>query len=160
MTTVSTKPYLVRAIYEWCIDQGFTPHLAVLVDENTRVPPGYARDGQIVLNIGPDATHQLLMGNDRVTFQGRFGGVAHSLSIPLQNVLAVYARENGQGMAFEPEPESDDDELTPVADEERTILEEVVLKNAEDDASEAPDSPEPPPTPPPAGGRARLKLVK
>ena len=158
MTTVSTKPYLVRAIYEWCIDQGFTPHLAVLVDENTLVPPGYARDGQIVLNIGPDASHQLLMGNERVTFQGRFGGVAHSLSIPLQNVLAVYARENGQGMAFEPEPAGDDVES--VSDDERTILEEVDLKSVEGDESESPDAPEPPHTPPPAGGRARLKLVK
>lgn len=103
--TVSTKPYLIRAIYEWCVDQGYTPHLAALVDEHTSVPPGYARDGQIVLNLGPDATHQLLMGNERITFQARFGGVAHSLSIPVANVVAVYARENGHGMAFELEGE-------------------------------------------------------
>jgi stringent starvation protein B len=99
--TVSTKPYLIRAIYEWCVDQGYTPHVAALVDENTSVPPGYARDGQIVLNLGPDATHQLMMGNDRITFQARFAGVAQSLSIPVANVVAVYARENGHGMAFE-----------------------------------------------------------
>lgn len=101
MTTVSTKPYLVRAIYEWCVDQGFTPHLAVIVDERVVVPPGYAREGQIVLNVGPDATNNLLMGNDTITFQARFGGVSHSLLVPMGNVLAVYARENGQGMAFE-----------------------------------------------------------
>lgn len=102
---VSTKPYLIRAIYEWCVDQGFTPYVAAVLDQQTTVPPGYARDGQIVLNVGPDATHQLSMGNDRITFQARFGGVAHSLSIPVVNVVAVYARENGHGMAFELEGE-------------------------------------------------------
>ena len=101
--SVTTKPYLVRAIYEWCVDQGFTPYMAAQVDENTRIPPGTARDGQIVLNVGPDATHQLTMGNDFITFQARFAGVAHTLRIPVGNVLAVYARENGQGMAFEVE---------------------------------------------------------
>jgi len=104
MTIVSTKPYLVRAIYEWCMDQGYTPHIAAVVDEHTRIPPGYAREGQIVLNLSADATNQLTMGNERITFQARFGGAAHSLSIPVANIIAVYARENGQGMAFEPEP--------------------------------------------------------
>jgi stringent starvation protein B len=116
MTTVSTKPYLIRAIYEWCVDQGFTPYIAAMVDEETRVPPGYARDGQIVLNVGADATHQLVMDNEFISFQARFNGVAHSLLVPIGNVVAIYARENGQGMAFEVEkaevsavPESDDD---------------------------------------------------
>jgi len=95
---VSTKPYLVRAIYEWCMDQGFTPFIAARVDANTRVPPGYARDGQIVLNVAPDATHQLSMDNELVSFQARFNGVAHHLSIPMGNVVAIYARENGLGM--------------------------------------------------------------
>ncbi|MBD5805182.1 Stringent starvation protein B [Azoarcus sp. Aa7] len=103
MSKVSTKPYLVRAIYDWCLDQGFTPYIAVAIDERTVVPPGYARDGQIVLNLAPDATNHLVMGNDLVTFQARFGGVAHALSLPVSNVLAIYARENGHGMAFEPE---------------------------------------------------------
>ncbi len=103
MTNISTKPYLLRAIFEWCVDQGFTPHIAVLVDERTVVPAGYAQDGQIVLNLGPEATQQLVMGNDLITFQARFGGVAHVLSVPVSNVLAIYARENGHGMAFEPE---------------------------------------------------------
>ena len=104
MSTVSTKPYLIRAIWEWCVDQGYTPYLATLVDADTRVPPGYARDGQVVLNVGPDATHQLQMENDVISFQARFNGVPHSLLIPVANVIAIYARENGQGMAFEPEP--------------------------------------------------------
>ena len=101
MSMVSTKPYLIRAIYEWCVDQGFTPYLATVVDEHTRVPPGYAKDGQIVLNVGPEATHQLAMENEFISFQARFGGVQHSLLVPVANVLAIYARENGQGMAFE-----------------------------------------------------------
>ena len=99
--TASTKPYMIRAIHEWCVDQGFTPYLAAAVDERTRVPPGYARDGQIVLNVGLDATGNLQMGNDLITFQARFGGVAQSISIPTANVVAIYARENGHGMAFE-----------------------------------------------------------
>ena len=110
MSTVSTKPYLLRAIWEWCVDQGFTPYLAALVDEHTRIPPGYARDGQIVLNLSPDATGQMQMANDFITFQARFGGVAHSLVIPVANVVALYASENGQGMAFEPELEIEDGE--------------------------------------------------
>ena len=109
--TDSTKPYLIRAIHEWCVDQGFTPYLAAIVDENTRVPPGYARDGQIVLNLSPEATHQLNMANDLISFQARFGGVAQGLAIPVANVVAIYARENGQGMAFEPDSASAESDL-------------------------------------------------
>ncbi len=101
--TVSTKPYLIRAIYEWCVDQGYTPYVAAAVDERTRVPAGYAQDGQIVLNVSPEATGGLQMGNDLITFQARFGGVAQAISIPTGNVVAIYARENGRGMAFEVE---------------------------------------------------------
>jgi len=97
----STKPYLIRAIQEWCLDQGFTPYLAVTVTSRTKVPRDYVKDGQIVLNLGPEATHQLMMGNDFITFSARFNGVAQALSIPIDNISAIYARENGQGMAFE-----------------------------------------------------------
>ncbi len=100
----STKPYLLRAIHEWCVDQGFTPYLNVIVDAHTRVPRQYVKDGQIVLNLGPEATHQLLMGNEIISFTARFSGVAQTLSIPVANVAAIYARENGQGMAFEVAP--------------------------------------------------------
>jgi len=149
MTHVSTKPYLIRAIYEWCVDQGFTPHIAVLVDERTVVPPGYARDGQIVLNLGPDATNQLLMGNELITFQARFGGAAHALSIPVSNVLAVYARENGHGMAFEPDAATAEGE--PAA----------LIEGEDVDEPEQPN-PDSPPTggARPAGGRGHLKVVK
>ncbi len=100
----STKPYLLRAIWEWCCDNGYTPYIAVVVDQRTRVPREFVRDGQIVLNLGPDATAKLQMGNDFVDFQARFGGVARDLSIPLSQIAAIYARENGAGMAFEIDP--------------------------------------------------------
>ncbi|MBS3916198.1 MAG: ClpXP protease specificity-enhancing factor [Sulfuritalea sp.] len=101
MSAVSTKPYLLRALFEWCVDQGFTPYISVQVDAHTLVPRQFVRDGQIVLNLGGDAVQNLHMGNDLITCQARFGGVARSLSIPIGNVAAIYARENGQGMAFE-----------------------------------------------------------
>lgn len=97
----STKPYLIRALFDWCVDSGFTPYVVVSVDEHTRVPMGYVRDGQIVLNIAPYATHQLVISNEDITCQARFGGVAQALYVPIANVAAIYARENGQGMAFE-----------------------------------------------------------
>ncbi|MBL8437773.1 MAG: ClpXP protease specificity-enhancing factor [Zoogloeaceae bacterium] len=147
--TVSTKPYLVRAIYEWCLDQGLTPYIAAKVDEATRVPPGYARDGQIVLNIGPDATHELVLGNERISFQARFGGIAHSLSVPVPNVMAVYARENGHGMAFEiDEPAAIDAKLD--AETEVSRLTPVGSESSSGD-----DSTKPPPPP-----RSHLKVVK
>ncbi|MEC5399736.1 ClpXP protease specificity-enhancing factor [Uliginosibacterium sp. H1] len=97
----SSKPYLIRAIFDWCVDNGFTPHVVVIVDTTTRVPNAYVKDGQIVLNIAPYATNGLTISNDDITCQARFGGVAHSLFVPISNVVAIYARENGQGMAFE-----------------------------------------------------------
>lgn len=106
----STKPYLIRAIHEWCTDEGFSPYLAVQVDERTRVPREFVKDGQIVLNVGTEATHQLQIGNDEITFQARFNGASFPVAVPVSAVLAIYARENGQGMAFEPIPESVDTE--------------------------------------------------
>ena len=98
---LSTKPYLIRAIHEWCSDQGFTPYLSVKVDATTRVPREFVKDGEIVLNVGVEATHQLLLGNEEITFQARFGGKAFPVVVPIARVAAVYARENGDGMAFE-----------------------------------------------------------
>ncbi|MDE2416615.1 MAG: ClpXP protease specificity-enhancing factor [Burkholderiales bacterium] len=96
----STRPYLIRALYEWCTDNGFTPFIAVLVDESVRVPNEYVKDGEIVLNISFDATSALKLGNEYIEFKGRFGGVARDILVPVDRVLAIYARENGQGMAF------------------------------------------------------------
>lgn len=101
MAETSTKPYLIRAIYEWCNDNGYTPYLAVVVDEHTQVPPEHVKGGEIVLNVSPMATNRLSFGNDLIAFQARFGGLARELSIPVGNVSAIYARENGHGMAFE-----------------------------------------------------------
>ena len=97
----STKPYLIRAIHELCADQGFTPYLAVKVDATTRVPREFVKDGEIVLNVGLEATHQLLLGNEEITFQARFGGRAFPVVVPIERVAAIYASENGEGMAFE-----------------------------------------------------------
>ena len=150
MSNVSTKPYLIRAIYEWCVDQGFTPYLATLVDADTRVPAGYAKDGQIVLNIGPDAAHKLAMENDFISFQARFGGVAHSLLVPVDNVVAIYARENGQGMAFEVHAPTAEAAEAGGIDADAT---------AGGDSSAAPAAPDEPAEPPPARG-SHLKVIK
>ena len=98
--STSTRPYLLRALYEWCADNGFTPFIAVAVDASVSVPQEFVRDGEIVLNISMDATSGLLIGNDAIEFKGRFGGVARDIHVPVHRVLAIYARENGQGMAF------------------------------------------------------------
>ena len=98
---LSTKPYMIRAIHEWCSDQGFTPYLSVKVDASTRVPREFVKDGEIVLNVGGEATHQLMMGNEEISFQARFGGKAFPVVVPIARVAAIYARENGEGMAFE-----------------------------------------------------------
>ena len=97
----STKPYLIRAIHEWCADQGYTSYLAVKVDATTRVPREFVKDGEIVLNIAAEATHQLHMGNEEITFQARFGGRPFPVVVPIERVAAIYASENGEGMAFE-----------------------------------------------------------
>jgi stringent starvation protein B len=98
--TTSTRPYLIRALYEWCTDNRLTPYVAVRVDDTVRVPREYVKDGEIVLNISMDATSALKLGNEYIEFKARFAGVARDIMIPLGRVMAIYARENGQGMAF------------------------------------------------------------
>lgn len=131
---------MIRAIHQWCSDNGFTPYIEVVVDEHTRVPREFVRDGRIVLNVGYDATNHLLMGNEVIEFQARFGGVARELSVPTGNVLAIYARENGAGLAFEPDEAKVADQLPDSADQATTT--------------------EPEPPAPPAGGRPKLQRVK
>lgn len=99
----STKPYMLRAIHEWCVDNGLTPHLLVAVDSQTRVPMGYVKDGEIVLNLNYTATKDLHMDNEQITFSARFGGVSQNLYVPIGAVKGIFARENGQGMFFEVE---------------------------------------------------------
>lgn len=96
----STQPYLLRALHEWCTDNGFTPYLAVKVDGSVQVPPEFVRNGEIVLNISYGATSKLEIGNEYVEFQARFGGVPRQIVVPIHRVMAIYASENGQGMAF------------------------------------------------------------
>lgn len=100
----STKPYLLRALYEWCLDNEQTPHLLVWVNEHTRVPMQFVRDNEIVLNISPTASHNLSIENDWIHFSARFGGVAHEIWIPVGHVMSLFARESGEGMGFEVEP--------------------------------------------------------
>lgn len=137
----STKPYLIRAIHEWCCDNGFTPYIAVVADERARVPREFVRDGQIVLNIGYEATGHLNIANDGITFQARFGGVARDISVPIGNVAAIYAKENGAGMAFEPDSGED------VGAERNSA------------SSSDPDADTDPPPSPPAG-RPKLQRIK
>jgi stringent starvation protein B len=104
MISKSTKPYVVRAIWEWCADNGYTAYLAVQVDENTRVPAEFVKNGEIILNISSDATHKLTIGNDLIQFAARFGGVSRECSIPMIAVRGVFARENGEGIFFQNPP--------------------------------------------------------
>jgi len=136
--STSTKPYLLRAIYEWCVDNGYTPHVSVAVDSQTRVPMDYVRDGEIVLNIGPLAASRLQMGNDVIECTLRFSGAAKDLVLPVSAVTAVYARETGQGMSFLPERKD----------------------TARESDNETSAEPSDPPDPPKAGGKPALKRVK
>jgi stringent starvation protein B len=98
---ISTKPYMLRAMHEWCADNSLTPHLVVAVNSQTRVPMGYVKDGEIVLNINYGATKDLHIDNDSVVFSARFGGVSQNIYVPMNAVKGIFARENGQGMFFE-----------------------------------------------------------
>ena len=117
MAEKSTKPYLIRAIHEWCSDSNLTPYLSVKVDANTRVPMEHVKNGEIVLNVSYDATHRLTIGNEVVQFSARFSGVSRECSIPLEAVLGIFAKENGQGLFFEVEtpaqPPAAADEASP-----------------------------------------------
>ncbi|MDN4053691.1 ClpXP protease specificity-enhancing factor [Massilia sp. YIM B02763] len=162
MADISTKPYLLRAIYEWCTDSGFTPYLAVKVDAATTVPMEYVKKGEIILNISYGATSGLKMDNDAITFRARFNGVSRELYIPVHNVLAIYANENGQGMAFDvsttaaeqpaPAPASAPEPAAAPA----PGLSAVPGKNS----PEAPSQPDGDNEPPKKGGRPTLTRIK
>ncbi len=101
MSDLSTRPYLIRAIYEWCVDSGLTPYLAVRVDEQTEVPASFVKDGEIVLNLSANAVRNLEMGNEMITCSGRFGGTPFNIIVPVAAVIGIFARENGQGLVFQ-----------------------------------------------------------
>ncbi|OGS95324.1 MAG: ClpXP protease specificity-enhancing factor [Gallionellales bacterium RBG_16_56_9] len=101
MSDLSTRPYLIRAIYEWCVDSGLTPYLAVRVNEQTEVPHAYVKDGEIVLNLSAGAVRNLQLGNEMITCNGRFGGAPFDLMVPVEAVIGIFAKENGQGLVFQ-----------------------------------------------------------
>lgn len=100
LQSTSTRPYLVRALHEWCTDNGLTPYVTVVVDSTVQVPREYVKEGEIVLNIGFDATTGLILGNEYLEFKARFAGVVRDIMVPIDQIVAVFAKENGQGMAF------------------------------------------------------------
>jgi len=159
MQEISTRPYLIRALHEWCSDSGYTPYIVVRVDDTVRVPREYVKDGEIVLNVSAEATSGLRLGNERIEFRARFGGVARDIVVPVGRVVAIYARENGQGMAFPPEDDgrADSDQDPPSA----AAPLQAVPPPAGAGAQGAGDEPLPEP-PAPAGGAKRpaLKRIK
>ncbi len=102
MNDLSTRPYLIRAIYEWCVDGGYTPYLAVRLNEQTEVPVSYVKDGEIVLNVSSTAVRNLELGNEWISFSGRFGGVSFDVRVPVNAVIGIFAKETGQGLVFQP----------------------------------------------------------
>ena len=135
MAERSTKPYLIRALHEWCSDSGLTPYLSVKVDANTRVPAEHVKNGEIVLNIGNDATHRLTIGNERIQYAARFNGVSRECSIPIEAVTGIFAKETGQGLSFPRE-------------------------GALETATSSPAPETTPPSSPANGGKPRLQVIK
>lgn len=176
--STSTRPYLIRALYEWCTDNGFTPYVAVRVDGSVQVPREYVKDGEIVLNVSYDATSALQLGNDFIEFKARFGGKPRDIMVPVSHVIAIYARENGQGMAFPPPAERvlDDgavvEELSPAAvsdakadaevgEVEASSASERVMQLVPVEGESGDPGPDGPrPQPPSGGARPSLKRVK
>jgi stringent starvation protein B len=152
----STRPYLVRALHDWCTDNGFTPYIAVFVDDRVRVPMEYVKNNEIVLNVGFEATTALKIGNDAIEFKARFGGIPREIVVPVDHVIAIYARENGQGMAF-PAPSN---VLAPgraPAGAPGLVRGPRLAPDVKPGAPQADDAD---PPEPPGGGRPSLKRVK
>ncbi|WP_295551380.1 ClpXP protease specificity-enhancing factor [Limnohabitans sp. Rim8] len=141
----STRPYLIRALYDWCSENGFTPYVAVKVDNSVQVPREYVQGGEIVLNVSMDATSSLKLGNDFIEFKARFGGKPREIMVPIHRVMAIYARENGQGMAF---PVNDDESAAALIAVESPTLESL-------DREDKPETPSPS-----SPGRPALKRIK
>ncbi len=163
MADISTKPYMLRAIYEWCTDSGYTPYLAVKVDAATTVPMEYVKKGEIVLNISFGATSGLKMDNDSIRFHARFGGVSREIFVPVNNVMAIYANENGQGMAFEPQLgqfEPSAPAPAPSAPTLAPVPSPAPLSEARPADTVSPDAPDDGGEPPKKGGRPTLTRIK
>ncbi len=157
--STSTRPYLIRALYEWCTDNGFTPYVAVRVDDTVQVPREYVKNGEIVLNISFDATSGLKLGNAFIEFSARFAGTAREIMVPVDHVIAIYARENGQGMAFPHPDPAGAVTAAPAPDAPRGVEPEVKLVSS---STPGDADGEPPVDPSPNGTRSRpaLKRIK
>jgi stringent starvation protein B len=156
LNEIPTKPYLLRALFEWCVDNGYTPHLAVKVDSRTQVPQEYVKNGEITLNISPNAVHKLQMGNELIEFSARFGGVARQLAVPIGNVYALYARETGHGMTFDVDgPKSG---LQSKAESES--LREAKLPSVKPPTQLPVPASNPEPPKKPSGGKPTLRRIK
>ena len=173
--STSTRPYLLRALYEWCADNSLTPYIAAYVDDSVKVPREYVKNNEIVLNVSMDATSNLTIDNEGVCFKARFGGIAREIVVPMDHVIAIYARENGQGMAF-PVPQSlpPRGEVQPSPREEkrssglRAVPESVpeepsnilLMKSTPADYDKPPEPPEPPTVPSGAKSGPRPSLTR
>ena len=164
----STRPYLLRALHDWCTDNGFTPYIAVFVDASVQVPTEYVKNNEIVLNVGFEATTSLQLGNEFIEFKARFGGVSREIRVPVDHVVAIYARENGQGMAFPMPTETGSAAPSgPAVESEASAPGPRGLRLASSDTATAKpalpggdEPPEPPEQPGPGNGRPSLKRVK
>ena len=160
-TGTSTRPYLIRALHDWCTDNGFTPYVAVHVDHTVQVPMEYVSNNEIVLNVGFDATSGLDLGNEFIQFKARFGGVAREILVPIDHVVAIYARENGQGMAFPAPGPGAEGAASPVPVTAAPAVEtRRGLRLAPEMPSTSPDDDPQPPDAPVSGTRPSLKRVK
>jgi len=161
----STRPYLIRALHDWCTDNGFTPYIAVYVDASVQVPMEYVKNNEIVLNVGFEATSGLKLGNELIEFKARFGGSARDIAVPVDHVVAIYARENGQGMAFPvPSEASAAPAAGPELSESRPPTPLRGLRLAATESNQAAQTSATPPADnppePPSGGRPSLKRIK
>jgi stringent starvation protein B len=151
------RPYMLRAFYDWLVDNDLTPHLVVDATMNgVRVPLEFVQDGQIILNVAPRAVGNLELGNESVSFNARFGGKPHSVIVPIYAVQAIYARENGAGTMFEPEEAYLEDEQR--IDEENEVEAEFSLSSVSSESDEDPQ--DEPPTPPRSKGKPSLRVIK
>ena len=155
----STRPYLLRALHDWCTDNGYTPYIAVHVDSTVQVPMEYVKNNEIVLNIGFEATSALKLGNEFVEFKARFGGVSREIVVPVDHVVAIYARENGQGMAF-PMPTEGGARPGGEVDRPSPTVRGLRLASSEPEVADEPGDDEPPEPAAPGSGRPALKRVK
>jgi stringent starvation protein B len=162
----STRPYLIRALHDWCTDNGFTPYIAVHVTPGVQVPMEYVKNNEIVLNVGFEATSAMQLGNEFIEFKARFGGVSREIVVPVDHVVAIYARENGQGMAF-PHPTATAAESAVQAGASEAPKGGLRLAKSADDEETAAETgastdDAPPDAPPPSGGSGRpaLKRIK